>query len=238
MGIRCFLCPPHTIFETALAGPSLSKIQLAAGGAGFASSNAHVSKNKCAVMQPTITYFACSGWWNLRKPKVIMALGGVKSMKMQKSNIAYNLTTLRQLNKFSQEEVAERIGVSRQAVAKWEAGQSVPDILNCDALAKLYDVELDDLIHYDQGQTGESIPPKGKHIFGTVRVGERGQIVLPKQARDVFKIKPGDMLVVLGDEEPEHPGIALMKEDFFLGIAQLFKTALNMADTQDGKEKK
>lgn len=44
-------------------------------------------------------------------------------MKMQKSNIAYNLTTLRQLNKFSQEEVAERIGVSRQAVAKWEAGQ-------------------------------------------------------------------------------------------------------------------
>ena len=164
--------------------------------------------------------------------------GMVISMKMQKSNIAYNLTTLRQLNKFSQEEVAERIGVSRQAVAKWEAGQSVPDILNCDALAKLYDVELDDLIHYDQGQTGESIPPKGKHIFGTVRVGERGQIVLPKQARDVFKIKPGDMLVVLGDEEPEHPGIALMKEDFFLGIAQLFKTALNMADTQDGKEKK
>lgn len=81
-------------------------------------------------------------------------------MKMQKSNIAYNLTTLRQLNKFSQEEVAERIGVSRQAVAKWETGQSVPDILNCDALAKLYDVELDDLIHYDQEQTGESIPPR------------------------------------------------------------------------------
>ena len=85
-------------------------------------------------------------------------------MKMQKSNIAYNLTTLRQLNKFSQEEVAERIGVSRQAVAKWEAGQSVPDILNCDALAKLYDVELDDLIHYDQEQTGKGIPPKGKHL--------------------------------------------------------------------------
>ena len=40
------------------------------------------------------------------------------------------------------------------------------------------------------------------------------------------------------DEEPEHPGIALMKEDFFLGIAQLFKTALNMADTPDGKEKR
>ena len=71
--------------------------------------------------------------------------------------------------------------------------------------------------------------------FVAMFLGERGQIVLPKQARDVFKIKPGDMLVVLGDEEPEHPGIALMKEDFFLGIARLFKTALNMADP-DGKE--
>ena len=126
-----------------------------------------------------------------------MTPGGVKSMKKLKSNLARNLATLRQLNQFSQEDVAERVGVSRQTVAKWEAGQSVPDILNCDALAKLYDVELDDLIHYDQGQTGESIPPKGKHIFGTVRVGERGQIVLPKQARDVFKIKPGDKVLKL-----------------------------------------
>ena len=159
-------------------------------------------------------------------------------MKMQKNNIACNLTILRQLNQYTQEEVAERIGVSRQAVAKWETGQSVPDILNCDALATLYDVELDDLIQYDPEQTGEAIPPKGKHIFGTVRVGERGQIVLPKQARDVFKIKPGDMLIVLGDEEPEHPGIALMKEDFFLGIARLFKTALNMADTPEEKDEK
>ena len=156
-------------------------------------------------------------------------------MKKLKSNLARNLATLRQLNQFSQEDVAERVGVSRQAVAKWEAGQSVPDILNCDALAKLYDVELDDLIHYDQEQTGESIPPKGKHIFGTVRVGERGQIVLPKQARDIFKIKAGDRLIVLGDEALEHPGIALMKEEFFLGIAQLFKTALHVADVPDEK---
>ena len=126
-------------------------------------------------------------------------------MKIQKSNIAYNLATLRQLNKFSQEEVAERIGVSRQAVAKWEAGQSVPDILNCDALAKLYDVDLNDLIHHDAEQTHVNIGPKGKHIFGTVRVGERGQIVLPKQAREVFNIKPGDRFVILGDESPEHP---------------------------------
>ena len=159
-------------------------------------------------------------------------------MKTLKSNIARNLTTLRQLHKYSQENVAEQIGVSRQAVAKWEAGESVPDIINCDALAQLYNVELNDLIHHNQEQTGLNIPPKGKHIFGTVRVGERGQIVLPKQARDVFNIKPGDRLVILGDESLDHPGIAMMKEEFFLGITQLFKTALNMADVPDEKEKK
>ena len=158
-------------------------------------------------------------------------------MKLQKNQIARNLTTLRQLNQYTQEGVAEQIGVSRQAVAKWESGESMPDIANCDALAQLYGVELSDLIHHDQEETGLHIPPKGKHIFGTVRVGERGQIVLPKEARKVFQIKAGDRLVVLGDESLEHPGIALMKEEFFLGIAQLFQTALNMADIPDEKEK-
>lgn len=158
-------------------------------------------------------------------------------MKIQKSNIAHNLATLRQLNRYSQEDVAEQIGVSRQTVAKWEAGESIPDIINCDALAQLYNVELNDLIHHNQEETGLNIPPKGKHIFGTVRVGERGQIVLPKETRDLFKIKPGDRLVVLGDESQEHPGIALMKEDFFLGMVQIFKTALNITDVPDEKEK-
>ena len=46
-------------------------------------------------------------------------------MKTQKNNIARNLTALRKLHKYSQEEVAERIGVSRQAVAKWETGDSL-----------------------------------------------------------------------------------------------------------------
>jgi AbrB family looped-hinge helix DNA binding protein len=40
----------------------------------------------------------------------------------------------------------------------------------------------------------------GRHIFGTVRVGERGQIVIPKEARALFGINKGDTLLVLGDE--------------------------------------
>ena len=43
--------------------------------------------------------------------------------------------------------------------------------------------------------------PKGHYIFGTVKVGERGQIVIPKEARQVFDIKAGDTLIVLGDEK-------------------------------------
>lgn len=45
-------------------------------------------------------------------------------MKTQKNNISRNLSTLRQFHKYSQEYVAEKIGVSRQAVAKWEIGVS------------------------------------------------------------------------------------------------------------------
>lgn len=52
--------------------------------------------------------------------------------------------------------------------------------------------------------------PKGKHIFGTVKVGERGQIVIPKEAREIFSIQPGDTLLVLGDEEQ---GLAVVKAD-------------------------
>ena len=46
-------------------------------------------------MQPNITFYVYSGWWNFLKTKVIMESGGVKSMKKQNSNIAQNLITLR-----------------------------------------------------------------------------------------------------------------------------------------------
>ncbi len=42
--------------------------------------------------------------------------------------------------------------------------------------------------------------PDGRWLFGTVKVGEKGQIVIPKDARDMFNIKPGDMLMVGGEE--------------------------------------
>lgn len=58
--------------------------------------------------------------------------------------------------------------------------------------------------------------PKGKHLFGTVRVGEKGQIVIPKEARALFGIRPGDTLLVLGDEST---GIIVSKPDVMTEVA-------------------
>ena len=56
---------------------------------------------------------------------------------------------------------------------------------------------------------------KDKYIFGVCKVGEKGQIVIPKEARKVFDIKPGDSLVLLGDLKK---GMALVKSDVFTAV--------------------
>ena len=50
---------------------------------------------------------------------------------------------------------------------------------------------------------GKHVLGKGnsRHVFGTAKVGDRGQIVIPKEARELFKIRPGDTLLILGEEE-------------------------------------
>ncbi len=50
--------------------------------------------------------------------------------------------------------------------------------------------------------------PKGKYLFGLVRLSEKGQIVIPKEAREVFGLAPGDQLLLLGDIKK---GMALVK---------------------------
>lgn len=137
-----------------------------------------------------------------------------------------NLILLRKLNKYSQEEIAEKIGISRQAYGKWEKGETIPDIEKCALLAEVYGVTVDRLIHTERTDDNMMIPPapKGKHIFGTVTVSERGQIVIPKQARDLFGIRGGDRMIMLGDEAE---GIALVKEkDFTDKMNMAMKLAL------------
>jgi len=54
----------------------------------------------------------------------------------------------------------------------------------------------------------------GKYIFGVMKVGDKGQIVIPKDARKVYDIKPGDSLMMLGDQR----GIALLKTEIFQAV--------------------
>lgn len=132
-----------------------------------------------------------------------------------------NLIQMRKMRRMTQEDVAEKVGVTRQAVAKWESGETVPDLDKCRILAELFGVSLDDLANYEPEENlGLGLPPKGKHLFGMVTVGDKGQIVIPARARKLFDISAGDQLVVLGDEAQ---GLAVMKADRFLELADLVR---------------
>ena len=99
-----------------------------------------------------------------------------------------------------------------------QEGESVPDVLHSNALAELFDITLDSLVNFEESEEGMTdMPPKGKYMFGTVVVGDKGQIVIPVKARRIFNIKPGDSLVVLGDDER---GLALLNTDFFIECFQ------------------
>ena len=133
-----------------------------------------------------------------------------------------NLVQLRKMKKMTQEEVAGKLGVSRQAIAKWETGETVPDLDKCRRLAELFEVSLDDLANYEpEHHLGIGLPPKGKHLFGLVTVGDKGQIVIPAKARKLFDIHAGDQLVVLGDEAQ---GLAILKSETFLILADMIRT--------------
>ena len=128
-----------------------------------------------------------------------------------------NLVQMRKLAQMTQEDIAEKLGVTRQSVAKWEAGDSIPDLDKCKQLADIFGVSLDDLANYEPDDNlGMAVPPRGKHLFGLVTVGDKGQIVIPAKARKLFEITPGDQLVVLGDEGQ---GIAIVKAENFLSLA-------------------
>lgn len=135
-----------------------------------------------------------------------------------------NLIMLRKLNGYSQEQIAEKINISRQAYAKWESGTTSPDIEKAALLARVYGVTLDSLMKTETADGIGMIPPapRGKNFWGTVTVGDRGQIVIPKAARDQFDLKGGDRLIVASDEH----GIALIPAEEFQQKMQEFMDKL------------
>ena len=120
------------------------------------------------------------------------------------------------------------VDVSDKGISKWEKGESLPDIERCKRLADIFGVSMDDLVNYektDRENLGLEVPPKGKHVFGMVKVGDKGQIVIPANARKIFDIQPGDNLLILGDEEQ---GIAILKEKSFLEHLRLMERMRHM----------
>lgn len=124
-----------------------------------------------------------------------------------------NIRRLRQINQYSQEKLGEKLGVSRQAIAKWENDETFPDLSNLVGIAKLFHVTLDDLVNYNENEYGIGVPPKGKYIFGSVKIDQNKCIELPEKAMTLFNLHIGDELLVLGDEGE---GIAVIKKDEFL----------------------
>lgn len=140
-----------------------------------------------------------------------------------------NLIMLRNVRGLSQEQVAEAIDISRQAYAKWEKGETIPDVEKCQRLAQLYNTTIDALLKTEKLDSHDMLPaPKGKHIWGTVTVNERGSIVIPKDARDAFHLIKGTRLVVLGED---NEGIALVPAEIFENrLKQTYQYAAQKAD--------
>ena len=134
--------------------------------------------------------------------------------------IGKNLQKLRREKALTQEMLAEKIGVARQTIAKWESAESAPDLTMAGRLASVLDVSLDDLVNAPSEELNGHPGMKGKHMFGPVTVGDKGQIVIPVRARRVFNIRPGDQLMVLGEE---NRGLALMDVRFFISVAEGIK---------------
>ena len=123
-----------------------------------------------------------------------------------------SLRKLRLAAKMTQEDLAEKMNVSRQSVAKWESGESVPDITKCNELAKIFDLEINDIANLFIPQTeNKTLRPKNKYVFGVSKI-INNKIIIPDEAMTIFNIKNGDELIILGDTTQ---GIALIpKKDY------------------------
>ena len=75
--------------------------------------------------------------------------------------------------------------------------------------------------------------PKGKYVFGTVKVGEKGQIVIPKEARELFSIKAGDSLLVLGDASN---GLIISTPELVNDMAATLLRNMELSDGQENEK--
>jgi len=122
--------------------------------------------------------------------------------------IADNLKILRYKYGYTLENIAEIISVSRQTVSKWEAGDTIPDIMSCTKLAHLYKITLDELVYKPlKAVIMNDFEEENGCICGVVELTD-GAMRIPDPVLELFGIDKNDKLLVLADKSK---GIALMK---------------------------
>ena len=127
--------------------------------------------------------------------------------------ISENLKVLRYKNGYSLEAIAEIISVSRQSVAKWESGDSLPDITNCVKLASLYKITLDELVNRPlKSIVNNSFIPEGNNLCGILDISPENSIRIPESVMEMFNISCNDKILLLADKKK---GIALVKCSHF-----------------------
>ena len=122
--------------------------------------------------------------------------------------IADNLNLMRQKSGYSLQALADIFSVSRQTIAKWEMGDSYPDLMNCMKLASLYKVSLDELVNKPMREIQNSdFLSLDNKIGGVIDVSEEGTIRIPDTVLEMFDIHPGEKVLLLADKKQ---GIALI----------------------------
>ncbi len=107
----------------------------------------------------------------------------------------------------------------------------MPDIEKCKRLADFYDVTIDGLLKTETEDKIGIIPPapKGKNIWGSVTINERGQVVIPKAAREKFGWTGGQRMIVLSDDE----GVALIPAETFENKMKTVMEYASMTEKND-----
>ena len=127
--------------------------------------------------------------------------------------IADNLKFLRYKNGYTLEALAEIISVSRQSVAKWEAGDSVPDIINCVKLASLYKISLDELVNMSlKDVISSDFMQEDGRICCVLEIQPENTLRMPEVVMDMFHLHCGDKVLLLADRQQ---GMALVKCSHF-----------------------
>jgi len=113
--------------------------------------------------------------------------------------VSEGLKQLRNMMRMTQEELAEKMNVSRQTVAKWENGESVPDLVRCVELSKIFNLSLDDIASFFiKNENGNQHNFKNKCVIDKCVV-ENNHIVLSEETLKQFNINNGEELLILGD---------------------------------------